>query len=221
MPLTEAAGAASLDFSGYWRLAAQAMLQQAMEAEVEQFVGRGRYERRGREQSTYRNGYNRRRVATGEGAVELHVPQTRDGTEPFQTAILDAYRRRSEGVSNDIDFALQFVQHRSGAGRRVHEQRFRLGDSPQVAGANILHSEVKSPLSLGGLHRLLVTLVEQFEDAVLLLDVQHHNAVEKLFDVARVAVPNRRLLLVQHAHSIRVAQAEPCVRVPAGFDLPV
>ena len=42
--LTEAVGAASLNFSGYCRLAAQAMLQQAMEAEVEQFVGfqRGR-----------------------------------------------------------------------------------------------------------------------------------------------------------------------------------
>ena len=54
-----------------------------------------------------------------------------------------------------------------------------------------------------------------------LLDVQHHDAIEKLLDVARVAVPNRRLLLVQHAHSIQVAQAEACVRVPAGFDLPI
>jgi len=94
--LLEAVGTASLDFSGYCRLAAQAMLQRAMETEVEGFVGRGSYERRGDDQSTYRNGYKPRRVATGEGAVELLVPQTRDGTEPFQTAILDAYRRRSE-----------------------------------------------------------------------------------------------------------------------------
>ena len=89
-------GVASLDFSGYCRLAAQAMLQTAMEIEVEEFVGRGRYERRAAEQSTYRNGYKRRRVATGEGAIELLVPQTRDGAEPFQTAILEAHRRRSE-----------------------------------------------------------------------------------------------------------------------------
>jgi transposase-like protein len=94
--LLEAIGAASLDFSGYCRLGAQAMLQRAMEIEVEEFVGRGRYQRRGDQQSTYRNGYKRRRVATGEGAVELFVPQTRDSTEPFQTAIVDAYRRRSE-----------------------------------------------------------------------------------------------------------------------------
>lgn len=96
--LLEAVGAASLDFSGYCRLAAQAMLQGAMEIEVEEFVGRVRYERRADHQATYRNGYKRRRVATGEGAVELLVPQTRDGTEPFQTAILDAYRRRSEAL---------------------------------------------------------------------------------------------------------------------------
>jgi len=94
--LHEAVGAASLDFSGYCRLAAQAMLQSAMEIEVEEFVGRRPYERRGDEQATYRNGYKRRRVATGEGAVELHVPQTRDGVEPFQTVILDTYQRRSE-----------------------------------------------------------------------------------------------------------------------------
>ena len=35
-------------------------------------------------------------MATGEGSIALHVPQTRDGLEPFQTRILEAYRRRSE-----------------------------------------------------------------------------------------------------------------------------
>ena len=94
--LLEAVGCASLDFSGYCRLAAQTMLQSAMEIEVEEFVGRAIYQRRADGQSTYRNGYKRRRVATGEGAVELFIPQTRDGIGPFQTAILDAYRRRSE-----------------------------------------------------------------------------------------------------------------------------
>jgi transposase-like protein len=96
--LMEAVGEASLDFSGYCRLAAQAMLQGAMEVEAAEFIGRASYQRRADEQSTYRNGYKRRRVATGEGAVELLVPQTREGTEPFRTAILDAHRRRSEAL---------------------------------------------------------------------------------------------------------------------------
>jgi transposase-like protein len=83
-------------FSGYCRLAAQAMLQTAMEIEATEFIGRSSYQRREDDQGIYRNGYKRRRVATGEGSIALHVPQTRDGLEPFQTRILEAYRRRSE-----------------------------------------------------------------------------------------------------------------------------
>ena len=92
----EAVGEASLGFSGYCRLAAQAMLQTAMEVEAAEFIGRGSYQRRAEDQSTYRNGYKRRKVATGEGPLALFVPQTRQGLEPFQTAILGAYQRRSE-----------------------------------------------------------------------------------------------------------------------------
>ena len=83
-------------FSGYCRLAAQAMLQTAMEIEATDFIGRSSYQRREDDQGIYRNGYKRRRVATGEGAIALHVPQTRDGVEPFATKIVEAYRRRSE-----------------------------------------------------------------------------------------------------------------------------
>lgn len=78
------------------RLAAQAMLQSAMEHEAAEFLGRASYERREEDQAAYRNGYKKRSVATGEGAIELQVPQTRAGAEPFQTCILEAYRRRSE-----------------------------------------------------------------------------------------------------------------------------
>lgn len=94
--LMQAVGEAGTDFSGYCRLAAQAMLQMAMEAEAAEFIGRSAYQRRADGQSAYRNGFKRRRVATGEGAVELFVPQTRNGAEPFNTCIIDAYRRRSE-----------------------------------------------------------------------------------------------------------------------------
>ena len=94
--LMEAVAESSLGFSGYCRMAAQAMLQAAMEIEAAEFVGRASYERRGEGQSAYRNGYKPRHITTGEGAVELLVPQTRNGPEPFQTAILGAFQRRSE-----------------------------------------------------------------------------------------------------------------------------
>lgn len=94
--LMDAVGEHSLDFSGYCRLAAQAMIQTAMEVEVTEFLGRAAYARRQEGQAAYRNGYKRRHVTTGEGPLDLLVPQTRDGAEPFQTAILSAFQRRSE-----------------------------------------------------------------------------------------------------------------------------
>ena len=94
--LMEAVGEASLDFSGYCRLAAQAMLQTALEIEATEFIGRASYERRRDGQAAYRNGFKRRQVTTGEGAIELKVPQSRNGPEPFQTVVLGAYQRRSE-----------------------------------------------------------------------------------------------------------------------------
>ena len=42
-----------------------------MELEIEEFVGRASYQRRADDQSSYHNGYKRRRVATGEGSVDL------------------------------------------------------------------------------------------------------------------------------------------------------
>ena len=94
--LMGAVSGAKESFSSYCRLAAQAMLQSAMEVEATEFIGRTTYQRREEDQAIYRNGYKRRKVATGEGAIELHVPQTREGVEPFQTRIIEAYRRRSE-----------------------------------------------------------------------------------------------------------------------------
>jgi transposase-like protein len=92
----EAVGSSSLDCSGYCRLAAQTMLQTAMEVEVSDFLGRRQYQRLDEEQSAYRNGYKSRRVKSGEGGLELLVPQTRQSSSPFQTAVLGAFQRRSE-----------------------------------------------------------------------------------------------------------------------------
>ena len=66
------------------------------EAEAGDSLGRPSYERRASDRSAYRNSFKRGRVTTGEGAIELFVPQSRDGPEPFQTAIPEAFQRRCE-----------------------------------------------------------------------------------------------------------------------------
>lgn len=55
--LMQAVGEAGADFSGYCRLAAQAMLQTAIKAEAAEFIGRSAYQRREEGQSAYRESY--------------------------------------------------------------------------------------------------------------------------------------------------------------------
>jgi putative transposase len=79
------------------RRGAQLLLQKALEAEIDAFLGRGRYERsadgglRG-----YRNGYEPKRVHTAEGSVTLQVPQLRETLEPFESVWLQAIGTRSQ-----------------------------------------------------------------------------------------------------------------------------
>jgi transposase-like protein len=78
------------------RRGAQLILQRVMEWEVEEFLGRGRYERSGDGALRgYRNGYELKKVHMAEGSIELQVPQVREALEPFESAWLAAIGRRS------------------------------------------------------------------------------------------------------------------------------
>jgi transposase-like protein len=70
------------------RLGARLILQQALEDEVTEFLGRGRYERAG-ETVSHRNGYEARTVKTTSGAMRLERPRVRDaGKLGFESRIL-------------------------------------------------------------------------------------------------------------------------------------
>jgi transposase-like protein len=56
-------------------LAAQLILEEALEGEVRDEVGRERYEGADGEASGYRNGYRTDRIETAEGVVEFAAPQ--------------------------------------------------------------------------------------------------------------------------------------------------
>src|SRR5215218_2211151 len=62
------------------RLGARLILQQALEEELTEFLGRERYERRG-EPVAYRNGYERVTVKTTAGPLELERPRVRNASE--------------------------------------------------------------------------------------------------------------------------------------------
>src|ERR687888_1921909 len=70
------------------RLGARLILQQALEDEVTEFLGRARYER-AEESVSYRNGYEPRKLRTTSGTVELERPRVRDASKlGFESRVL-------------------------------------------------------------------------------------------------------------------------------------
>ena len=65
------------------RLALRLIVEEALEGEVADALGRERYERGEGEKAGYRNGYRTGKVKTAEGAVDYSAPQVRDTPEPF------------------------------------------------------------------------------------------------------------------------------------------
>jgi len=81
------------------RLGAERILQETTEAEVDEFLGRGWYERREDHQGDhrgYRNGYTPVRFKTTQGPITLQRPRIRDNEQPFQSAVLSRIDRLEE-----------------------------------------------------------------------------------------------------------------------------
>ena len=71
------------------RLGARLILQQALEDEVTEFLGRERYQRADEGAAVYRNGYEPRTVKTTSGAMELERPRIRGVSElDFESQVL-------------------------------------------------------------------------------------------------------------------------------------
>lgn len=90
------------DLDAIAREGARRMLISTLDAEVNEFLGRQRYERR--EFSVgYRNGYGKQRQVTlGSGTVSIRAPRVRDSEEPFHSQVLPSYQRRSQAVQELI-----------------------------------------------------------------------------------------------------------------------
>lgn len=71
------------------------LLQQALEQEQEDFLGRGHYERRVEDECTrdrptrYRNGYEQGRLKTAEGEVRVRMPQVRGTSSPYRSRLME------------------------------------------------------------------------------------------------------------------------------------
>ncbi len=66
------------------------LLQELVEQEVSDYLGRAHYQRRqpGQEHRGYRNGYEPGRVRSAEGEVRVQVPQVRASPEPYRSKLM-------------------------------------------------------------------------------------------------------------------------------------
>ncbi len=89
-----------LDVTSVVKLGAQYLLQCAVELEVKDVLGRNYYQHSAPEQQENgrRSGYEKRRVLTGEGSVEVKLPQVREGKRPFHSKIVEAYVARTASL---------------------------------------------------------------------------------------------------------------------------
>lgn len=82
------------------RLGARLILQQALEDEVTEFLGRGRYER-SEETVSHRNGYEPRTVRASSGPVDLKRPRVRDASKlEFVSWILGRHVTRTYALES-------------------------------------------------------------------------------------------------------------------------
>jgi putative transposase len=105
------------------REGAREMLMEALNEEVDAYLGRGRYERTDKYRG-YRNGSTPRRLTLGAGTIDLGAPRVRDipaGHEPFESKILRKHQRRSDTI--DETFLNLFVE---GLATRDFEPALRL-----------------------------------------------------------------------------------------------
>jgi putative transposase len=87
------------------RLGVRRIVEEALEREVSDFLGRGFYQREGGGPSTgsgrgYRNGYRTGHLDSAEGEIGFAVPQVSDTDEPYQSKVRQHVSGRSEQLEH-------------------------------------------------------------------------------------------------------------------------
>ena len=78
------------------------VVQELLEGEQQDFLG-GRYDRRREDQAGSRNGYERGRLRTAEGFVDVAVPQVAAPAEPFRSSLMGVLDGNSEVLESLVN----------------------------------------------------------------------------------------------------------------------
>ena len=83
-------------FGEFLRKGMQLMMQEMLEAEATEFLGRGHYKRKGENDRGYRAGYESRKVKTAEGMIPIEIPQMRDTAIPYSSKLRKFFKGNTE-----------------------------------------------------------------------------------------------------------------------------
>lgn len=133
------------------------LVQQALEQEQEDFLGRGRYERRRRqggggdpgqeagdereEERLYRNGYEEGGLRTAEGEVRVRMPQVRGASSPYRSKLMEFLGGNSEALER-----LVVEMYARGLSTRDVEECFRDQRSGELMISRSAVSEITDQL---------------------------------------------------------------------------
>jgi transposase-like protein len=87
-----------LALEAFHQLGQERLYQEALEAEVDEFLGRSWHQRREKEQQGYRNGYYQRTIAAPGTRLEVSVPRVRNVREPFVSRLLKGCIQLTERI---------------------------------------------------------------------------------------------------------------------------
>jgi hypothetical protein len=109
------------------REAVRLIVEEALEGEVADALGRGYYETGAQPGAGYRNGYRRGKLKSAEGAIEYGVPQVADRAEPFRSRIRELIKGTHGGSAapggGDVCQRAFHARHRGGLCRRNGSKR--------------------------------------------------------------------------------------------------
>jgi putative transposase len=115
----------------------QGYIQRLLEEEVEDFLGRSRYERKSAvdPEPGYRNGHGRpRRLTLSCGTIEVRRPRVRDLDERFESALLPFFARRTREVNALLP---ELYLHGLAAGDMDLALRGLLGGDAPISAATV------------------------------------------------------------------------------------
>ena len=92
------------------RLAVEKTLQELLEAEQREYLGRARYQRAEGE-AVYRNGYEAGTLKTAEGVLRVEKPQLRGLEQPYRSQLWERFERSSEQLRQLVHRPVSYLYY--------------------------------------------------------------------------------------------------------------